>query len=103
MSRKATLLEAWRDPGSAFPRFQVGFQTGQEVDPSSTCPLISLINLGEPIMCEDQFGPVVDRRELPGNAGPCPLWRALSGNPVHFLVPVQVGHLKLHDKRPLPK
>src|SRR6266571_3557535 len=53
-------------------------------------------------MCEDQFGPVADRCELPGNAGPCPLWR-IFGNPVHFLVLDQFGHLKLHDKRPLPK
>src|SRR5437899_81105 len=95
--RKATLLEAWRGPGSAFPRFQVGFQTGQEVDPSPACPLI---NLGEPIMVEDQLGPVVDRLKLPGDAGPCALRRAF-GNPAHFLVPVQFGHLKLHDKRPL--
>src|SRR5437667_6497690 len=98
-NRITTLLEGRRVPGSAFPHFQVGFQTGQEVYPGPACPLI---NLGEPTMVEDQLGPVVDRLKLPGDAGPCPLWRAF-GNPVHFLVPVQFGHLKLHDKRPLPK
>src|SRR5260221_11530640 len=53
-------------------------------------------------MREDQFGAVVDRRELPGNAAPCPLRRAF-GKPANFLIGVQFGHLKLHDKRPLPK
>src|SRR2546422_955848 len=84
--RKATLLDGGRDPGSAFPRLQVGLQACQEVDPSPACPLI---NLGEPIMREDQLGPVLDRRELPGDASPCPMRRALPGNPVHFLVLVQ--------------
>jgi hypothetical protein len=54
-------------------------------------------------MREDQLGPVVDRRELPGDAGPCPVRRALPGNPVHFLVLVQFGHLKLKDTRGRPE
>src|SRR2546428_8051468 len=49
------------------------------------------------------LGPVLDRRELPGDASPCPMRRALPGNPVHFLVLVQFGHLKLKDTRGRPK
>ena len=75
-------------PGSAFPRFQVGFQTGQEVDPGPACPLI---NLGEPIMREEQSGAVVDGRELPGNTGSGPLRKALPANPANFLVLFQFG------------
>src|SRR5260370_29558724 len=60
-----------------------------------------LISLGEPIMRENQLGAVVDRRELPGNAAPCPLWKAF-GNPENFLVLVHFDHLNLHDKHPLP-
>ena len=50
---KATLLEAWRSPRGAFPRFQVGLQADQEVFPIPSCLFISLIFLHEPIMCED--------------------------------------------------
>src|SRR5260370_26502075 len=103
MDRKATLLDGGRDPGSAFPRLQVGLQAGQEVCPIPACLFICRINLGEPIMSEDQFCPVVDRREVPGDAAPCPLGRALPGNPVHFRSFVQFGHLKLKDTRGRPK
>src|ERR1700686_448657 len=55
-------------------------------------------------MCEDQFCSVLDRRELPGDAGPFPMrGRALPGNPVYFLVPDQFGHLKMKDTRRRPK
>src|SRR5437667_10979900 len=86
-NRITTLVVGRRVLGSALPHFQVGFQTGQEVYPGPACPLI---NLGEPTMVEDQLGPVLERRELLRNAGPCPLWRAF-GNPVHFLVLDQFG------------
>src|SRR5260370_12280340 len=61
------------------------------------------MKLGEQIMREEHLGPVVDRRELPGDAGSCPLRRALPGNPVHFRSFVQFGHLKLKDTCGRPK
>src|SRR5579863_5071364 len=53
-------------------------------------------------MHKDQFCSALDRRELPGDAGPCPMRRALPGNPAHFLVLIQFGNLKLKDTRPPP-
>ncbi len=75
-----------------FPRLQVGFQTGQEVLPGRTCGFKELVSLSEPIMREDHLCPIVDWHKLPGDTGP-PLWRCLPGNPAHFLVLVQFGHL----------
>jgi len=56
-------------------------------------------------MREEEPGPVLDRRELPGDAGPCPLRHGASPvNPVNFLSGVQFGHLKPKDTvPPLPK
>src|SRR5258706_1306914 len=96
-------LNKHRKAGSAFARLQVGLQAVQEVFPIPAGLFIDLINLGEPFMSEDQFCPVVDRGELPGDGGPCPLWRALPGNPGNFLSGVQFGHLKLKDTSRRPK
>ena len=68
-----------------------------------SCLFKDLIFLYEPLMREDHLCPILDRRELPGNAGPCPVQRALPGNPVYFGSFVQFGHLKLNDKSPLAK
>src|SRR5258708_6405605 len=96
-------LNKLRKAGSAFPRLQVGLQAVQEVFPIPARLFICLINLDEPIMREDHLCPVVDRCELPGDAGPCPLWRALPGDPVNFRSFVHFGHLKLKDTCGWPK
>src|SRR5258708_1218136 len=103
MYRKTALPDGGRGSGRAFPRLQVGLEAGQEVCPIPACLFICRINLGEPLMREDHLCPVVDRRELPGDAGSCPLRRALPGNPVHFRSFVQFGHLKLKDTCGRPK
>ncbi len=94
---RSCALNKHRKAGSAFSRLQVGLQAVQEVLPIPSCLFKDLINLGEPIMREDHLCPILDRRELPGDAGPGPLWRAFPGNPVNFRSFVQFGHLKLKD------
>src|SRR5438128_2584 len=102
---EGSFLDGERGPRSTFPCLQVGLQANQEVFPPCACNFISLISLSEPVVVEGHLCSVVDRRELPGDAGPCPVpsSRALPGNPTHFLVLVQFGHLKLNNKRPLAK
>ena len=80
-----------------FPRLQVGLQAVQEVFPVPARLFIGRINLSEPIMCEDQCCPVLDRRELPGDAGCRPMRRTLPENLTHVLSGVQFGNLKFED------
>src|SRR5581483_6943249 len=78
-------LHKSRKARSALARLQVGLQAVQEVVPILACLLIDLIFLYEPIMSEEKSGPVVERLKLPGDTGPCPLWRTLPGDPMNVL------------------
>src|SRR6266567_6312060 len=102
--RNLTSRDKGRNPGSAFARLQEGLQAVQDIFPLLARLFIDLINLGEPIMVEDHRCPVVNRRELPGDAGPGPLRHGAEPvNPAHFGSFVQFGHLKPKGSPPLPK
>lgn len=94
-------LNKHRKAGSTLSCLQVGLQAVQEVFPIPLYLFIGLINLGKPIMSEDQLCSILDRREVPGDAGPCPLRWALPGKPTNFLSGSQIRGEGLPQWRPL--